>query len=267
MIGNLDPKAIEQVNSTDGVEVFAVPSGAYVNINLRLSQLGAGALDFANGLKHLQRRDRVLQVVQKGQGNIGNDHPIGPAYGVGHCADLPQREYDPDMAKSLIAKSGMTTATLDVAEVGPGLTDICLMLQRECAKIGFDLKINKVPNDGYWGAVWLKTPMHVVSWNMRPTANIMMTLAYKSDAPWNETTWNNERFDSLLVAARGEPDVGKRKEMNCEMQGLIRDQSGSLIATHRSYIDAKSKIVKGLPQVPLGPFGGNEWPEYIWLDA
>lgn len=272
MIGNLNPKSIPQVKSAAGVEVFAVNSGAYMDIVSRFdnSHAGANNLDFVTGLKYLQRRDRILQVVQKGIGDIGNDQPIGPAYGAAWCKsanDPLTHPYDPDKAKFHLKKSGITSAPLKVAEVGPGLTDICLMLQRECAKVGFNLKINKVPNDGYWGAIWNKDPFHVSSWNMRPTANIMMTLAYASDAKWNESAWKNERFDKLLLESRGETDPAKRQEMNCELQKLCSQYCGTIVSTHRAYIDAVSSKVKGLPRVPIAPNGGQEWPQYAWIDA
>ena len=95
----------------------------------------------------------------------------------------------------------------------------------------------------------------------------MMTLAYKSDAPWNESQWKNERFDQLLAMARAELDPDKRAEMNCEAQRLCTENSGSLIPVHRAYVDAKSPKLKGFPRVPLESFGGMEWPEFIWLDA
>ena len=95
----------------------------------------------------------------------------------------------------------------------------------------------------------------------------MMTLAYKSDAPWNESAWKNERFDELLKGARAELDAGKRHEMNCEMQKLCSEGAGTLISAHRAYVDAKATNVKGFPRVPLAAFGGMEWPEYIWIDA
>ena len=51
-----------------------------------------------------------------------------------------------------------------------------------------NIDVQKVTTDGYWGAVWMQgSPFNVTTWNMRPTANIMMTLAYKSDSNWNET--------------------------------------------------------------------------------
>ena len=67
--------------------------------------------------------------------------------------------------------------------------------------------------------------------------------------------------------ARAELDPAKRHEMNCEAQKLCAEGSGSLIATHRAYVDAKSPKVKGFPRVPIAAFGGMEWPEFIWLDS
>ncbi|MEM0990774.1 MAG: ABC transporter substrate-binding protein [Pseudomonadota bacterium] len=267
MIGNLDTKAIPQVEAAEGVEPFTVPSGAYMDIVIRQDKGPGQDPKFIQAMKHLQRRDRVLQVIQKGVGDIGKDNPIGPAYGASWCEEVTAAEYDPDKAKSLLAETGITDAELKVAEVSPGLTDVCLLLQRECAKIGFNLNVKKVPNDGYWGAIWNSDPFHVSSWNMRPSANIMMTLAYKSDAPWNESAWKDERFDEVLLAARGELDPARRYEMNCELQQRIADGAGTLVATHRAYIDGKATNVKGFPRVPIAAFGGMEWPEFVWLDS
>ena len=267
MMGSLSPKAIQQVTEAEGVEVFSVPSGSCATIVARLDTFPGNQPGFALGLKHLLRRDRILKVALKGHGDLGNDQPVGPAYGVDWCKEQGVRAFDPDKAKSLIKKSGVTSAKLDVAESFSSTIDACLMLQRECAKIGFDLKVNRVPSDGYWSTTWLKSPMHVGSWNMRPSANLMMSIGFKSDAPWNESRWKNERFDQLLTMARGELDPAKRYEMNCEMQRLCSDESGVLIPTHGAYIDAKASNLKGFPRVPLGPFGALEFPENAWLDA
>ncbi|MGI9407801.1 MAG: ABC transporter substrate-binding protein [Hyphomicrobiaceae bacterium] len=267
MSANLDPKSIPQIEAAAGVEPFSVPSGRYPTISVMLDKAPGNSPEFATGLKYLQRRERILKSVQKGQGTVGNDQPVGSAYGADWCDKNAIRAYDPDKAKHHLKKSGVTTAELHVAEVYPGMTDICNMLQRECQKVGFNLQLKKVPNDGYWGAVWLKKPMSVSSWNMRPSANIMMTLAYKGGAPWNETAWKDERFDKLLAEARGELDLAKKAEMNCELQKICSNGSGSLIPTHSSYLDAVSSKLKGFPKVPLAAFGGMEWPEFIWLDT
>ena len=120
-----------------------------------------------------------------------------------------------------------------------------LFLQREAQKIGLNIDVKKVTTDGYYGAVWLKDPFCTVAWNMRPTANIMMTLAFKSDANWNETFHKDPEFDRILVEVRGVTDAAKRKEMYHVLQEKIHNGI-SIIPIHRNYVDATSSKLKGL---------------------
>ncbi|MCP5075002.1 MAG: ABC transporter substrate-binding protein [Rhodobacteraceae bacterium] len=266
----LDPKAIRKVEATDGVGVWSVASGAYMGICAMTHLAPGNNPDFVKALQYIQRRKKIVKSILKGQGTVGNDHPINIAYGKDHCAELPVREHDLDKAKFHLKKSGITAAEVNVAEVSPGITDVCLLAQREAGKIGLDLKVKKVPNDGYWGAVWMKTPLNVVSWNMRPTANVMLNIAFAPDAPWNDTLWKNERMGTLLVEVRGVTDEAKRHEMYCEIQKLIsvgtddHPGSGMVIMAHRNYVDAKSDKVEGISKMPLGTLGGYEWPEFAW---
>ena len=266
----LDPKAIKKVESTPGVGVWSVASGAYMGICAMTHTSPGNNPDFVKALQYIQRRKKIVKSILKGQGTVGNDHPINIAYGADHCAELPVREHDLDKAKFHLKKSGITSAELNVAEVAPGITDVCLLAQREAQKIGLDLQIKKVPNDGYWGAVWMKTPLNVVTWNMRPSANTMMTLAFAPNAPWNDTLWNSDRLGKLLVESRGVKDAAKRHEMYCEMQKIISvgsdelPPSGMVIPAHRNYVDGKSDKIEGIGRMPLGALGGYEWPEFAW---
>ena len=266
LISNLDPKAIKIVESSDNVGAWSVSSGSYPAIVCMTSTLPGQNRDFVLGMKYLQRRERILKSVLKGQGTIGNDQPINTAY-ADHCESLSQRPFDPDKAKFHLKKSGITSAEMQVAEISNGITDTVLILQRECAKIGFDLKIKKVPNDGYWGAVWMKTPMHVSDWNMRPTANIMFNIAFAPDAKWNDSQWKNPQMGRLLESAWSETDPARKAELHCEMQKLVSDESGMIIPVHKNSVDGISDKVKGMTRSPLGTLGGSEWPEFIWLES
>lgn len=220
--------------------------------------------DFVLAMKHLQRREKMVKSLLKGHGTVGNDQPINSTYR-DYCDTLPIRKFDPDKAKFHLKKSGISEAEIHVAEVGAGMTDSVLITQREASKIGLKLNVKRVPNDGYWGAVWMKTPLNVVVWNSRPTANSMMTLAFAPDAPWNDTLWKNERFGKLLIDSRSVKEGAKRKEMYCEMQTIIHNESGMVIPMHSNYIDGLSDKVKGMPWVPLGESGACEFPEFVWL--
>ena len=266
LCNNLDPKAIGQVEATDNI-VWSVPSGAYTGIVMMTDKEPGNNNDFRLAIKHLMKRERYVKTILGGHGTAGNDHPINAAYGPDHCQSLPMRPYDPEKAKFHLKKSGVTNVTMEVAEVAHGITDICLILQREAAKIGLTINVKKVPNDGYWGAIWQKTPMHTTAWNMRPTANTMIGIAFAPDAPWNDSHWKDERLGKLLVDSRSVTDAALRNEMYCEMEKLISDNSGVSIPVHTNYVDGVSKKVKGLGRLPLEAFGGGEFPEFVWLDS
>jgi len=260
----VDPKAIKQVEATEGVGVKSNPSGSYMGMCMMLDREPGNNPEFVKGMKFLHRREKIVKSVLKGHGTVGNDHPINVAYGVDFCDDLAIRPYDPDQAKFHLDKSGVTSAECHVAEVIPGVTDAALLWQRECQKIGFDMKIKKVPNDGYWGAVWLNTPINVVTWNMRPTAAIMLDIAFAPDAPWNDTIWKDDRMGELLKMVKAETNAAKRHEIQCEMQTLAHNGSGMIIPAHSNVVDGKSDRIHGIPNLALGVLGGCEWPEFAW---
>ena len=145
--------------------------------------------------------------------------------------------------------------------------EICLLMQANLKKIGFDLQIKKVPNDGYWGAVWMKVPMNVVSWNPRPTANAAMAIQFAPDANWNDTFWVNERMGELLKLQLAETDPVKRHAMLCEMQTLIHNGSGMVIPCHVNEIGGARNRIQGIPNISLGSLGAYEWPEFAWIEA
>lgn len=261
----IDPKAFRQIESADGVTLLSTPAALQVGICVLKNTEPGMNDDFVKGLQYIQDRERIIKRILKGKGTLGNDTPISPAHGPDFCSELPQREFDPDKAKFHFEKSGHKTAELYVAPVMAGIEDVCLLAQANCAKIGFDLKLKKVPTDGYWGAVWMKEPINVVTWNMRPTAQSQMAIQFGPGAAWNDTYWNNERMGELLQAVLSQTDPVKRHAMMCEMQTLIHNGSGMVIPAFSNINDAIADNIMGMPKVPLGQLGACEWPEFIWL--
>ena len=265
MISSVDPKAFRQIEAADGVTLLSTPAALQLGICILKNTAPGKDDDFVKGMQYIQDRKRIVKRILKGRGSIGNDTPISSAHGGDWCGELPQREFDPDKAKFHFKKSGISSAELFVAPVTPGIEDASLLAQANCAKIGFDLKLKKVPNDGYWGAVWMKEPMNVVTWNMRPTANSQMAIQFAPGAAWNDTFWNNARMGELLSLSLAETDPAKRHTLYCEMQTLIHEGSGMVIPAFSNINDAIADNVMGMPTVPLGQLGAAEWPEFIWL--
>jgi peptide/nickel transport system substrate-binding protein len=265
MITQIEPNAFRQIESASGVTLLSTPAALQLGICCLKNTTPGNNDDFVLGMKYIQDRERVVKRILKGKGSLGNDTPISPAHGKDFCSELPQRQYDPDKAKFHFKKSGISSAVLHVASVAGGIEDVCLTAQANCAKIGFDLQLKKVPTDGYWGAVWMKEPLNVVTWNMRPTANSQLGIQFGPEAPWNDTFWKNERMGKLLTMSLAELDPVKRHAMYCEMQTLVHDNSGMVIPAFSNINDGIADNIMGMPTVPLGQLGGNEWPEFIWL--
>ncbi len=262
---SIDPKAFRQVEEASGVTLLSTPAALQLGICVLKNTEPGSNDDFVKGMQFIQDRERIVKRVLKNKGSIGNDTPIMAAHGPDFCSELPQRPFDPDQAKFHFEKSGYSSAELFVAPVTPGIEDVCLLAQANCAKIGFDLQLKKVPTDGYWGAIWMNEPLNVVTWNMRPTANSQMAIQFGPGAAWNDTYWNNERMGELLSLSLAETDPDKRHTLYCEMQTLIHEGSGMVIPAFSNINDGIADNVMNMPTVPLGQLGACEWPEFIWL--
>jgi peptide/nickel transport system substrate-binding protein len=142
---------------------------------------------------------------------------------------------------------------------------MAVLMQDAARKIGLNLNIKRVPADGYWANYWLKSAVCFGNINPRPSADILLTLFFKSDASWNESRWKNGKFDQLLAAARAEPDQGKRKQIYGEMQSMIRDEAGIGIPLFISLLDAHVSALKGLAPIPTGGMMGYDFAENVWL--
>ena len=91
LIDSIDSTSQKQIKQADGVSVFSTPSGAYSDVVMMLDREPGNIPDFVMAVKLLMNRTRMVRSILKGQGTIGNDHPIGPAY-ADHCEALEQRE-------------------------------------------------------------------------------------------------------------------------------------------------------------------------------
>ena len=103
--------------------------------------------------------------------------------------------------------------------------------------------------------------------NPRPTADLLFSLFFQSSANWNESGWKDERFDKLLIEARGIGDQSLRSELYGEMQQIVHAKCGVAIPVFISLIDGYDRRLKGLRPVPMGAFMGYRFGEYAWWDA
>jgi peptide/nickel transport system substrate-binding protein len=148
-----------------------------------------------------------------------------------------------------------------------GSVDMASVLQELGSQIGLRLAVNRMPSDGYWSTHWMKHPLTFGNNNPRPTADLMFSLFYKSDAIWNESKWNNPTFDKLLLEARGEADESRRKQLYGEMQELVSDYCGVAIPVFINLLDGYDRRVKGVYPIPIGGLMGYMLADNVWWDG
>ncbi|HEU0201241.1 MAG TPA: ABC transporter substrate-binding protein [Burkholderiaceae bacterium] len=268
LTGTINPRSVARINGTPGFQIHETKSGNYTDLVMRRDTAPGNNLDFVLAMKHLCDREQMRTAILRGFGTVANDQPIDPSNRF-HFAGLPQRAFDPEKAKFHLQKAGMVGATLPIV-ASPAANysvEMAVVLQAAAQKIGLNLDVKRMPADGYWSNHWMKHPLGFGNINPRPSADLLFTLFFKSDAPWNEAGWKNEKFDQLLLAARAETDEAKRKQLYADMQVLIHENGGIGIPVFLSLIDAHTTKLKGLGSIPVGGLMGYAFSEHVWLDA
>lgn len=264
----VSPLATQQIRSTPGYDIFETKSGNYTDLVVRMDAQPTGNPDFVMAMKYMFNRELIKRAIFRDYAVIGNDQPVDPTNRFFN-KDLPQRPFDPDKAKFHFDKTGIGSTPIQIfaAPTATMSIEMAEQLQQVGRRIGMNLDIQRVPSDGYWSNYWMKKPVGFGNINPRPNADILFSLFFKSDSPWNESAWKNEKFDQLLVAARAESDFAKRKQMYGDMQALVSDHCGIGIPVFISILDGHSTKLKGLEPVPTGGLMGYNYSEYVWLDS
>lgn len=266
MINRVEPKVVDLVKRGLGVTIQNVTGRGCYLFNMFCDTPPFNSNDVRLALKLALDRDQILDKILRGYGTVGNDFPINSAYSL-FPEDIDQRVCDPEKAKFHYKKSGHSgPILLRTSEVAfPGAVDAAQLYQQSCAKAGIAIEVKREPGDGYWSEVWQKQPFYASYWTGRSTQDQMYSSAYLSTAKWNDTHFFNERFDRLLIQARGELDQGRRKDLYREIAMIVRDEGGVMVPLFNQFIDATGPDVKGFVKHPARDMCNGYALAQCWL--
>lgn len=264
----VNPRSAKRVRASRRHALMETKSGLYTNLIMRQDGMPTGNPHFVAAMKYLFDRPLIKRALYRDYATIANDHPIPPFHPY-YRADLPQTSLDLDKAKWHLQRAGLTGVRLPVyaSPAADGSVDMASILQEYGSRVGLNLAVNRVPGDGYWSTHWMRHPLTFGNTNPRPTADLVFSLFYKSDADWNESGWKNPRFDRLLLEARGAADPARRKQLYGEMQGLVHDRCGVAIPVFISLIDGHDRRLKGLYPMSTGGLMGYQFAEHVWWEG
>ena len=244
-IDKVPPNLTSRIDSSGSARLVEVTGTQHYTFPMRTNVKPFDNYDVRMALKLCVDRQQLLRLVLSGHGALGNDSPVAPSNRYFN-ASMQQRELDIDKAKHHLKKAGMDglKVTLNTSDgAWAGAVNAAVLIKETAAEAGIDIEVARKPSDGYWTNIWNKEPWCVAYWGGRPTEDAIFTAGYSAESAWNDTAWQNERFNELLVQARAELDEAKRRDMYHEMQMIVSDDGGAIIPLFANHIMLVSNAV------------------------
>ncbi len=265
----IENKTMALLARDPNVEIDNVSSAQAITMPMHVDTPPFDNLAVRQALKHAINREELVEKITFGAATVGNDFHHSPAMPY-WPDDIPQTPYDPDKARQLLADAGVENLEVNFStadSITTGAVDAAVLFSEHAKAAGITVNVVREPNDGYWSDVWLTKPFVMVTWGARPTPDVMYTLAYKDDAPWNESRWKNPRFNELLGQAKAELDDTKRAEMYREMAMISNQDGGTIIPYFPNFVYARRKNVRHTGQLAAAwAMDGARAPHRWWFE-
>jgi peptide/nickel transport system substrate-binding protein len=268
-IDRVDPQTFSLLGQKKGIQVKEMQGKFHYTFPMRTDTAPFTDNNVRLALKYAVDREALLQTVLFGHGQVGNDHPINGTY-PNFAGDIEQRHYDPDKAKFYLNKAGVSKVSVKLSAADAAFSravDAAVLYQDHAAKVGIDIEVVRVPSDGYWSNTWMQAPWCAAYWFGTATPDGILTQAYSAGASWNDSYWKNDRFNTLLLAARAEQDKAKRKDMYHEMQLLVRDEGGVVVPLFANDLFAITDNVRHGDLATVNEVDGRLFFERWWFAA
>jgi peptide/nickel transport system substrate-binding protein len=175
-------------------------------------------------------------------------------------------EPDIEKAKLLLAEAGYADGLELVIDLGntngPWQQQVCEILKEQLAPAGITLNLNLMPASKYW-ETWQTAPFGFTAWTHRPLGTMVLSLAYRSGVPWNETAYNNPEFEKALDNAEALVDAEKRKDAMKIVEEILQEDAIIIQPVWQPKMFLANDKVKGLKAHP------TQYHQFykVWIDS
>ena len=239
-INRIDFKTEGLLKANPNIVIQDIPGNTHYYFPMLTKTAPFDDVNVRLALKYGINREEMVEKILQGHGTVANDTPIGPANQY-YNAEMEQLAFDPDRAKFHLKEAGLESLAIDLSvstAAFDGAIDAGQLYQASAAQAGININLIQEPADGYWSNVWLKKPFCASYFSGRATEDWMFSTAYEAGVPWNDSQWDDPRFQELLLIARAELDDAKRREQYYEMQQILRDSGGVIIPMFANTVQA-----------------------------
>jgi peptide/nickel transport system substrate-binding protein len=201
---------------------------------------------------------KILELVYVGYGLPGEHHHVAPLHP--EYADVGSMPRDLAAAKQLLADAGYPNG-VDLTLVAPSdpswMLSTVQAMQVMWAEAGIRVQLDVRPSAQYWD-IWMDVPFGFTSWAPRPLGVMVLSLAYKSGAVWNESRYANPEFDTLLGEAEAMLDIEERRAVMAKIERIMQEDGPIMQPIWASVFAASSDRVVGFKVHPASWIFGEE---------
>jgi len=250
VVNLLSEDVISEVQG-EGKNVLVSSGGGWNPFTMRVDAGTFADVRIRQALRLAIDRRQMLDLVFGGFGTLGND--LFGVWAPEYNHALPQREQDIDQAKSLLRAAGAEglTVQLITADIAQGTVLAAQVLAQQVSAAGITVNVNEVTVNDFYGTNYLKWQFAQDYWFYNFYLP-QVSLATLPTAPFNETHWHNDRYDSLYNQAIATVDDSLRTELAHEMQQIEYDEGGYIIPFFPPVIDGYGANVGGLVPSKIG---------------
>lgn len=260
-IDQVPPAQVKVLMANSAVHVLNSKTGSWLPFTMRVDVAPFNDVRVRQAMRLIVDRPQMVEQALSGFGVIANDlpGPFDPLYD----HSIPQRSQDIEQAKSLLRQAGRSdlTVQLTTSQAAAGLVEASEVLAQQAKAAGVQINVREVDPSVFFGTGYLKWPF---AQDFYFTRNYLPQIEIDSlpTSPYNETHFDNPRFNQLADQARAAVDESKRRELVHEMQHIQWTSGGDIVWGFNNQVDAYSTKLTGFEPARSGvPLTGYRFRE------
>ena len=262
-IGGLSATSADAVKASGNLVVIS-EGGGITPFTMRVDVPPFDDARVREAMRWIVDRRQMRKLVFGGYGALGND--VSSIWDPAYDHALPQREQDIARAKSLLRQAGHSGLTIELvtAPIQQGTVQAAQVLAQQARSAGVNITLRTLTSTEFFGPNYLKWVFAQDFYYYSPYL-LQVTDAFLPTSPYNETHFNNPRYNQLNAIANATPDFSKRAEIEREMMSIDYTIGGYIIPYFVPVIDAHSRNLMGVTSSNTGAHLRNWELKQFWL--
>ncbi|MCC6453519.1 MAG: ABC transporter substrate-binding protein [Caldilineaceae bacterium] len=262
---------LELAAQDPNLQLFTLPSTSTGYIAFQQCTEPFDKLEVRQAIAHAVNWEALIPAFYGDFGQLAGS--FQPPAILGSNPDVHPYEYNPDLAKELLAQAGLPDGfTTDfwyipvIRGYFPDSKAIGEAIAADLAKVG--INVNLVTED--WGAYLEdrnvgKFPMWMLGWgsdNGDPDNYIGYHFSHAVGEPREEDCYDNDTLAELLIEGRTIADTAEREKIYQQAEQIVHDDVARIPVVWATTPIVFRSNVKGYVPVVF-----RSWYEYIWIDS